>query len=32
MNVTGSTLASWWHNHLPEDDKIEKEPEPILTT
>ncbi len=21
MNVTGSTLASWWHNHLPEDDK-----------
>lgn len=21
MNVTGSTLASWWHNHLPEEDK-----------
>jgi len=19
MNITGSTLASWWHNHLPED-------------
>ena len=19
MNVTGSTLASWWHNHLPDD-------------
>jgi BASS family bile acid:Na+ symporter len=25
MNVTGSSLASWWHNHLPEDDKIDKE-------
>jgi BASS family bile acid:Na+ symporter len=21
MNVTGSSLASWWHNHLPDDDK-----------
>src|SRR6266487_594139 len=21
MNITGSSLASWWHNHLPEDDK-----------
>ena len=21
MNVTGSSLASWWHNHLPKDDK-----------
>ena len=20
MNITGSTLASWWHNHLPKDD------------
>ena len=20
MNITGSSLASWWHNHLPEDD------------
>jgi BASS family bile acid:Na+ symporter len=19
MNITGSSLASWWHNHLPED-------------
>jgi BASS family bile acid:Na+ symporter len=19
MNITGSTLASWWHNHLPKD-------------
>ena len=32
MNVTGSSLASWWHNHLPEDDKKEKEEKtkPIL--
>lgn len=21
MNVTGSTLASWWHSHLPAEDK-----------
>jgi BASS family bile acid:Na+ symporter len=21
MNITGSSLASWWHNHLPEDVK-----------
>lgn len=21
MNVTGSTLASWWHNRLPKEDK-----------
>jgi BASS family bile acid:Na+ symporter len=21
MNVNGSSLASWWHNHLPEEDK-----------
>lgn len=21
MNVTGSSLASWWHNHLPENKK-----------
>lgn len=20
MNITGSSLASWWHNHLPDDD------------
>ena len=24
MNVTGSTLASWWHNHLPDDALITK--------
>jgi BASS family bile acid:Na+ symporter len=24
MNVTGSTLASWWHNHLPGDAPITK--------
>jgi len=24
MNVTGSTLASWWHNHLPDDTLITK--------
>jgi len=24
-NVTGSTLASWWHNHLPGDTPITKE-------
>jgi len=24
MNVTGSTLASWWHNHLPDDTPITK--------
>lgn len=21
MNISGSSLASWWHNHLPPDDK-----------
>ncbi len=21
MNITGSSLASWWHNHLPDDAK-----------
>jgi BASS family bile acid:Na+ symporter len=21
MNITGSSLASWWHNHPPKDDK-----------
>jgi BASS family bile acid:Na+ symporter len=21
MNITGSSLASWWHNHPPEEDK-----------
>jgi BASS family bile acid:Na+ symporter len=19
MNISGSSLASWWHNHLPEE-------------
>jgi bile acid:Na+ symporter, BASS family len=22
MNISGSSLASWWHNHLPPEDKI----------
>jgi bile acid:Na+ symporter, BASS family len=31
MNVTGSSLASWWHNHLPEDNKVnEVKSEPEL--
>lgn len=25
MNVNGSSLASWWHNHLPEEDASESE-------
>jgi len=25
MNITGSSLASWWHNHLPDDKQKEKE-------
>ena len=25
MNVNGSSLASWWHNHLPKEDTPEKE-------
>src|SRR5205814_6174253 len=34
MNVTGSSLASWWHNHLPKNEKKEKEEKtkPILAT
>lgn len=24
MNITGSTLASWWHNRLPKDDTTEE--------
>jgi hypothetical protein len=24
MNVTGSSLASWWHNRTPEDEAAEK--------
>jgi len=23
MNITGSTLANWWHNHLPQGDEKE---------
>jgi len=29
MNVTGSTLASWWHNHLPEDANEEVKDPPL---
>jgi len=25
MNITGSTLASWWHNRLPKEEPTEKE-------
>jgi BASS family bile acid:Na+ symporter len=25
MNVNGSSLASWWHNHLPKDEVADKE-------
>jgi bile acid:Na+ symporter, BASS family len=25
MNITGSALASWWHNHLPDDIKKDTE-------
>ena len=34
MNITGSSLASWWHNHLPGDrskQKKEKMPEIVDT-
>ncbi|MFL5741969.1 MAG: bile acid:sodium symporter family protein [Flavisolibacter sp.] len=24
MNVNGSCLASWWHNHPPKEDRVEK--------
>ena len=30
MNITGSSLASWWHNHLPKDDTPEAATEPSL--
>jgi bile acid:Na+ symporter, BASS family len=30
MNVTGSSLASWWHNRIPKEDKPEEEKEPVL--
>lgn len=26
MNITGSTLASWWHGRVPEDEKKEESP------
>jgi BASS family bile acid:Na+ symporter len=29
MNITGSSLASWWHNHLPEDDAKQGVKEPM---
>ena len=33
MNVTGSSLASWWHNRLPEESTDVKEPElPVEST
>jgi BASS family bile acid:Na+ symporter len=25
MNITGSSLSSWWYNRLPEEDQIEEE-------
>ncbi len=28
MNITGSTLASWWHNKSPKDQPVLKEEEP----
>ena len=30
MNVTGSSLASWWHNRLPEEDADIIKPEPAV--
>jgi BASS family bile acid:Na+ symporter len=24
MNITGSSLASWWHNHLPDGDEVKE--------
>jgi BASS family bile acid:Na+ symporter len=34
MNITGSSLASWWHNHPPPDDpgKDESKPTPVVKT
>jgi BASS family bile acid:Na+ symporter len=29
MNVNGSSLASWWHNHLPKEKISEKEDKPV---
>jgi BASS family bile acid:Na+ symporter len=28
MNITGSTLASWWHNKTPQDQRAQKQEEP----
>jgi BASS family bile acid:Na+ symporter len=28
MNITGSTLASWWHNRSPKDEFVRNEEEP----
>lgn len=27
MNVNGSSLASWWHNHLPDDEEPDVDPD-----
>jgi BASS family bile acid:Na+ symporter len=27
MNVTGSSLASWWHNRIPKDDRVSENEE-----
>lgn len=32
MNVTGSALASWWHNRLPKDNTTETSEEAVLVT
>jgi bile acid:Na+ symporter, BASS family len=32
MNITGSTLASWWHSRLPKDDINEATKEPLVDT
>jgi bile acid:Na+ symporter, BASS family len=29
MNVNGSCLASWWHNHLPKENPSKKEETPV---
>ncbi|MEO6329603.1 MAG: bile acid:sodium symporter family protein [Ginsengibacter sp.] len=30
MNVTGSSLASWWHNHLPKDGAPDEKAKPEI--
>lgn len=32
MNVTGSSLSSWWHNRLPEEDKPGKKEEILIVS